>query len=100
LVQAGHVVGLTRSPSKAELLSHLGAEPILCDVFDRKALIQAVSDFKPDVMLNELTDLPADVAQISEFARLNARIRTGCEVLKVSQNNALADRRGIGRGGG
>ena len=38
LVQAGHVVGgLTRSPSKTELLSHLGAEPILCDVFNREA---------------------------------------------------------------
>ena len=36
-----------------ELLSHLGAEPILCDVFDREALIQAVRDFKPEVMLNE-----------------------------------------------
>jgi hypothetical protein len=77
LVQAGHVVGgLTRSPSKTELLSHLGAEPILCDVFDREALVQAVSDFKPDVMLNELTDLPDDAAQISELADLNARIRT------------------------
>jgi uncharacterized protein YbjT (DUF2867 family) len=62
LVQAGRVVGgLTRSPSKTELLNHLGAEPILCDVFDRKALIQAVRDFKPDVVLNELTDLPDDV---------------------------------------
>ena len=77
LVQAGHVVGgLTRSPSKTELLSHLGAEPILCDVFDREALIQAVRDFKPDIMLNELTDLPDDAAQISELADLNARIRT------------------------
>ena len=77
LVQAGHVVGgLTRSPSKTELLSHLGAEPILCDVFDREALIQAVRDFKPDVMLNELTDLPDDAAQISKLADLNARIRT------------------------
>ena len=77
LVQAGHVVGgLTRSPSKTELLSHLGAEPILCDVFDREALIQAVRDFKPDVVLNELTDLPDDVAQISEHAGLDARIRT------------------------
>ena len=38
LVQAGHVVGgMTRSPNKMELLSHLGAEPILCDVFDREA---------------------------------------------------------------
>ena len=77
LVQAGHVVGgLTRSPSKTDLLSHLGAEPILCDVFNRDALIQAVRDFKPDVVLNELTDLPDDAEQISELAGLNARIRT------------------------
>jgi nucleoside-diphosphate-sugar epimerase len=77
LVQAGHIVGgMTRSASKTELLSHLGAEPILCDVFDRKALIQAVRDFKPDIMLNELTDLPDDVTQISEHADRNARIRT------------------------
>ena len=77
LVEAGHVVGgLTRSSSKTELLRHLGAEPILCDVFDREALVQAVRDFKPDVVLNELTDLPDDVAQISEFTGLNPRIRT------------------------
>ena len=63
LVEAGHVVGgLTRSSSKTELLRHLGAEPILCDVFDREALVQAVRDFKPDVVLNELTDLPDDVS--------------------------------------
>jgi nucleoside-diphosphate-sugar epimerase len=77
LVQAGHVVGgLTRSPSKTELLSRLGAEPIVCDVFDGEALIQVVRDFKPDVMLNELTDLPDDAGQIGEFEALNARIRT------------------------
>jgi uncharacterized protein YbjT (DUF2867 family) len=77
LVQAGHVVGgMTRSPGKMGLLRHLGAEPTLCDVFDREALIQAVRDFNPDVVLNELTDLPDDVAQIGELADLNARIRT------------------------
>ena len=77
LVEAGHVVGgLTRSSDKTELLRHLGAEPILCDVFDREALVQAIRDFKPDVVLNELTDLPDDVTQISEFTGLNARIRT------------------------
>ena len=77
LVQAGHAVGgLTRSPSKTELLSHLGAEPIVCNVFDREALIQAVRDFKPDVVLHELTDLPDDAVQIRELAALNARIRT------------------------
>jgi nucleoside-diphosphate-sugar epimerase len=77
LVVAGHVVGgLTRSPRKTELLSHLGAQPILCDVFDQESLIQAVRDFKPDIVLNELTDLPDDAGQISELAHLNARIRT------------------------
>jgi nucleoside-diphosphate-sugar epimerase len=49
LVQAGHVVGgLTRSLSKTELLNHLGAEPILCDVFDQEVLMRAVRDFKAD----------------------------------------------------
>jgi nucleoside-diphosphate-sugar epimerase len=77
LVEAGHVVGgMTRSTSKTELLGHLGAEPILCDVFDREALIQAVGDFKPDVVLNQLTDLPDDVAEIWQFAESNARIRS------------------------
>jgi uncharacterized protein YbjT (DUF2867 family) len=77
LVEAGHVVGgMTRSPGKTESLERLGAEPILCDVFDREALIQAVRDFEPDVVLNQLTDLPDEVGQISEFAELNARIRT------------------------
>jgi len=77
LIEAGHVVGgMTRSPGKTALLRQLGAEPILCDVFDREALIRAIRDFKPDVILNELTDLPDDAAQISEHADLNARIRT------------------------
>jgi nucleoside-diphosphate-sugar epimerase len=69
------VGGMTRSPNKMELLSHLGAEPILCDVFDREALIKAVRDFKPDVLLSELTDLPDDAALIGELENLDARIR-------------------------
>lgn len=77
LVEDGHVVGgMTRSVGKTELLEQLGAEAILCDVFDREALIQVVTDFKPDLILNELTDLPDDLAQIGEHAELNARIRT------------------------
>ncbi len=77
LVQAGHVVGgMTRSTDKTALVSRLGAEPILCDVFDREKLIQVVRDFKPDIILNELTDLPDDVTQIGKYLPLNARIRT------------------------
>lgn len=77
LVGAGHVVGgLTRSPDKMRRLGRLGAEPILCDVFDRESLVRVVGDFEPDVVLNELTDLPDDAAKIGAFAEMNARIRT------------------------
>ncbi|WP_426507252.1 SDR family oxidoreductase [Dactylosporangium sp. McL0621] len=77
LVKAGYVVGgMTRSAGKAEQLRELGAEPIVCDVFDRDALMEAVRDFAPHVILNELTDLPDDVASIGIHAQRNARIRT------------------------
>ncbi|GAB3841543.1 hypothetical protein [Dactylosporangium cerinum] len=67
---------MTRSPGKTEMISQLGAEPVLCDVFDRGALTQAVRDFAPDVIINELTDLPDDLADIGAHAEMNARIRT------------------------
>ncbi|WIX82225.1 NAD(P)H-binding protein [Amycolatopsis carbonis] len=77
LVEAGHEVGaMTRSTGKLESLTDLGAVAILCDVFDRDALVQAVRDFKPDVVLNELTDLPDDFAKIGDHTERNARIRT------------------------
>jgi hypothetical protein len=77
LVQAGHVVGgMTRSPGKTGLLAQLGAEPIVCDVFDQDALIEAVRNFKPDVILNELTDLPDEMEKIGDHAAMNARMRT------------------------
>jgi nucleoside-diphosphate-sugar epimerase len=77
LVEAGHVVGaMTRSAGNDEVLAGLGAEPVVCDVFARDALIDAVRSFAPDVVLNELTDLPDDAAQIGDYAARNARIRT------------------------
>jgi uncharacterized protein YbjT (DUF2867 family) len=77
LVEAGHTVaGLTRSSSKTDRLAELGAQPIVVDVFDRDALIAAVVEFAPDIVLNELTDLPDDVNEIARFGDLNARIRT------------------------
>jgi nucleoside-diphosphate-sugar epimerase len=77
LLDAGHVVGgMTRSEGNTERLGELGAEPLLCDVFDREALIRAMADFKPDVVLDELTDLPDEVERIGEHTERNARIRT------------------------
>lgn len=58
LVEAGHVVtGTTRSDSKVEAVRALGATPVLVDAFDREALRRAVLDFRPEVIVHELTDL-------------------------------------------
>jgi nucleoside-diphosphate-sugar epimerase len=76
LTAAGHdVAGMTRSPEKAAAISALGATPVVCDVFDTPALTTAIVEFRPEVVLHELTDLPDDVARISEFGASNARIR-------------------------
>ncbi|HEY5272457.1 MAG TPA: NAD-dependent epimerase/dehydratase family protein [Acidimicrobiales bacterium] len=76
LTAAGHdVAGMTRSPEKAATISALGAAAVVCDVFDNRALRAAVVDFRPDVVLHELTDLPDDVARIAEYGASNARIR-------------------------
>jgi len=76
LVEAGHTVGaMTRSAEKADRLASLGAEPIVCDVFDRAALMDAVRSFSPDLVLHELTDLPDAAADLPNARLLNARIR-------------------------
>ena len=76
LVEAGHTVGaMTRSSEKAGRLAALGAQPIVCDVFDRSALMSAVHSFAPDLVLHDLTDLPDDLADLPEQSLLNARVR-------------------------
>jgi nucleoside-diphosphate-sugar epimerase len=76
LVAAGHTVGaMTRSATNATTLASLGTQPIVCDVFDRPALLSAVRAFAPDVILHELTDLPDELADLPEDSLLNARIR-------------------------
>jgi len=59
LRDAGHsVIGTTRSPDKAKMLRNLDVEPVIVDVFDRAALIDAVARVAPDVIIHQLTDLP------------------------------------------
>jgi nucleoside-diphosphate-sugar epimerase len=76
LLASGHrVAAMTRSPHKADTLLALGAEPVVCDVFDAPALEAAVVSFRPDAVLDELTDLPDDLALLPEFRDANARMR-------------------------
>jgi nucleoside-diphosphate-sugar epimerase len=77
LIEAGHVVaGMTRSAGKADMLKDLGAEPVVCDVFDAAALTEAVTAFRPGAVIHQLTDLPDNATDIPSTAAGNARIRT------------------------
>jgi uncharacterized protein YbjT (DUF2867 family) len=77
LVEQGHTVaGMTRSSDKKSELAKLGAEPVVCDVFDADALIAAVMSFAPDAVMHQLTDLPDQIDQLGAFASRNDRMRT------------------------
>ncbi len=75
LLAAGHeVAGMTRS--QPELVERLGAEPVVCDVYDLERLRGVVREFAPDLVLHQLTDLPDDRAELEAARERNRRIRT------------------------
>ncbi len=58
LVSQGHeVVGMTRSPSKQDLVRSLGARPVVADALDPDAVAQAVASAEPEVIVHQLTAL-------------------------------------------
>jgi nucleoside-diphosphate-sugar epimerase len=58
LVAAGHhVAATTRRPERRDLLTGLGAEPVVVDVYDADRLRKAVAIAAPELILHELTDL-------------------------------------------
>jgi nucleoside-diphosphate-sugar epimerase len=78
LLDAGHhVVGTTRSTSKADALRAADVEPVVIDVFDAAALSRAVSAARVDIVVHQLTDLPPglDPARMAEGTLRNARMR-------------------------
>ena len=78
LMQAdGHVIAaMTRTPSKVDGLRAAGVTPVLCDLFDRQALISAVSDFHPDLLVHQATDLPDRIEELAEYLPRNNRVRS------------------------
>jgi nucleoside-diphosphate-sugar epimerase len=78
LVAAGHeVTGMTRRPHRAEEITALGATGVVCDVFDTRALTDAVAGAAPEVVVNQLTALPQklDMSKPDVYDATN-RVRT------------------------
>ena len=53
------VVGTTRSASRQQMLHDMGVVPVVVDVFDRGRLEEAAVQARPDVVIHQLSDLPA-----------------------------------------
>jgi 2-alkyl-3-oxoalkanoate reductase len=59
LVKAGHeVTAMTRSVLRASQLEAVGADPVVCDVFDVDGVREAMADASPDAIIHQLTALP------------------------------------------
>ena len=72
-----HVFGTTRRSDRAAALRAAGAIPVIVDVFDREALLEAVRDASPTVVVHQLTDLPPALApaEMEAASTRNARLR-------------------------
>jgi uncharacterized protein YbjT (DUF2867 family) len=94
LVADGHqVAGMTRSRDKTEMLRELGAEPVVCDVYDLDALSEQVTRFGTELVMHQLTDLPDTADQIIDYRDRNNRIRTeGTRNLIAAMKAAGAER--------
>jgi nucleoside-diphosphate-sugar epimerase len=92
LVSAGHaVVGLTRSPAKAEALKRTGALPVVADVFDEPSIRHAFMSFRPDIVIHELTGLGgvSDLVHFDRmFAATNRLRREGTDLLLTAAREA------------
>lgn len=96
LVADGHeVFGTTRSADRADQLRTQGVKPVLLDIFDADAVMRAVREAACEIVIHQLTDLPAVMApeRLPEILARNARIRD------EGTRNLLAGARqsGVGR---
>lgn len=69
---------MTRSHAHVEQIRLQGAEPVVCDVFDKDQLRDAVVAAKPEVVIHQLTNIPRciDPRRIKTAMATTNRLRT------------------------
>jgi 2-alkyl-3-oxoalkanoate reductase len=78
LREAGHqVTAMTRFESRAERLRAEGVEAVVCDAFDTHGVTRAVAAARPEVVVNQLTDIPDAInpRKMAEQFETNDRLR-------------------------
>ena len=96
LVAAGHeVTGMTRSESKQAMLAELGAVPVVADALDPDQVADAVGRARPEVIVHQLTAIPAtlDLRHFDRDFALTNRLRTEGTDHLLSAGQAIGVRR-------
>jgi nucleoside-diphosphate-sugar epimerase len=96
LLAAGHEVhGMTRSQSKQAMLHELGAVPVVADALDPDQVAEAVAGARPDVIVHQLTAIPArlDMRHFDRDFALTNRLRTEGTDHLLSAGQAVGVRR-------
>ena len=99
LAEAGHEVhGMTRTAAKAARLRELGAEPVIADALDRDAVMAAVRDARPEVVVHQLTAIgPLNMRNFDAgFVATNRLRTTGTDNL-IAAARAAGARRFVGQ---
>ena len=79
LVRDGHsIVATTRHSGKLDSLRAAGTEPIVLDALDRDAVMKAVLDARPDVIVHQLTALTGvrNFKKVDQELAVTNRLRT------------------------
>jgi nucleoside-diphosphate-sugar epimerase len=99
LVAAGHeVTGMTRTPGKAAALRELGAVPVVADALDRDAVMAAVAEARPDVVVHQLTAIgPMSTRNLDAAFVATNRLRTEGTDNLVAAARAAGARRFVGQ---
>jgi 2-alkyl-3-oxoalkanoate reductase len=94
LIQRGHeVIGTSRSPESAERVRANGAEPIVLDLLDPRAVRNAVVEARPDAIVHQataLTDVQFSKNLDRTFAQTNRLRREGTDALLAAAREAGA----------
>lgn len=78
IARGDEVIALTHSPKNAESLRAAGAEPVVADALDRSAVMQALRQAAPEVVMHELTALAGakNYRKFDDEFALTNRMRT------------------------
>ncbi len=93
LVERGHAVtGTTRTPAKTERLRAQGATPVILDALDAAAVKEAVVEAEPEVVVVQLTAIPASL----NFRHFDEQFEPTNRLRTIGTDNVVAAATAVG----